>query len=429
MESLLFAPLPRRRLRPTSVAGSAVAHIAFVLLLAALSRYAAPPEDERIDWSRYLVEPIRFHLAQPISLPPAPSRALTAHVRFPATRQSRPGPAILQPAYRPQLPPPPSAIPPMAFWSPVPPRLPQPDVITPGRIAPAVPPQLAARPVLAPPNREATIGDTSISLPPAPALNVPALAVTNRGTMPIQLSDARESRPAVFEMSAGQPAQVLAFADRPMAARDVEIPTGLQNVPGVGRATGSGGGSPVSSALHADSAMPVPPPPAARAVGAPEATRIEHPATGSFDVVIVQSGTRDDLPPLGMRLTGAPVYTVYLPVGDRQEWLLEYCAPSAAKPAASTYEVNIEDEGSITPPFPISTAIPTRILGERFASQIVFHGLLTANGLIQDFRTSMAPNAIVQSILSLMAEWRFRPAMRNRKPIDVEVLLIIPPRV
>jgi len=44
-------------------------------------------------------------------------------------------------------------------------------------------------------------------------------------------------------------------------------------------------------------------------------------------VVILQSVSRDDLPDVGGALSGNPVYTVYLKVGDEREWLLEYCIP------------------------------------------------------------------------------------------------------
>src|ERR1017187_7933662 len=49
--------------------------------------------------------------------------------------------------------------------------------------------------------------------------------------------------------------------------------------------------------------------------------------SGNFDVVILQSVARDDMPDVGGNLSGNPVYTVYLKVGDEREWLLEYCIP------------------------------------------------------------------------------------------------------
>jgi hypothetical protein len=165
-----------------------------------------------------------------------------------------------------------------------------------------------------------------------------------------------------------------------------------------------------------------------RAAATPDVTRISHPEGGNFDVVIMQSATRDDLPDLGGILSGAPVYTVYLRVGDRREWLLEYCVPGRASVQANPYEVTVEDVGSITPPYPISTAIPNGLLLQPNTKNIVLHGMLTSAG---DFRISKAPeagNPYLTELTALLGEWRFRPAFRNKRPIDVEVLLVIPPR-
>jgi len=37
-------------------------------------------------------------------------------------------------------------------------------------------------------------------------------------------------------------------------------------------------------------------------------------------------------------------------------------------------------------------------------------------------------NALVRDVLSLLTQWQFRPALRNKVPVEVEILLIIPPR-
>jgi hypothetical protein len=173
---------------------------------------------------------------------------------------------------------------------------------------------------------------------------------------------------------------------------------------------------------------PKPEPPATRAAGTADITRVTHPEGGNFDVVIMQSATRDDLPDLGGILSGVPVYTVYLRVGDRKEWLLEYCVPGRESVQANPYEVTVEDVGSITPPYPLSTAIPNGLLSQQNTKHIVLHGLLTSTG---DFRISKAPeagNPLLTELKALLGEWRFRPAFRNKRPIDVEVLLVIPPR-
>ena len=159
-----------------------------------------------------------------------------------------------------------------------------------------------------------------------------------------------------------------------------------------------------------------------------DVTRVDHPSNGNFDVVVMQSGGRDDLPDVGVTLTGSPVYTVYLPVGDNREWLLEYCVPAASSAPANPYQINIDDTGSVTPPYPVSTVIPKTLASQTIPRQIVLHGTLTAAGSLRSVRAPNSNSPIANEILALLSEWKFRPALRNRTPIEVEILLVIPPR-
>jgi hypothetical protein len=161
---------------------------------------------------------------------------------------------------------------------------------------------------------------------------------------------------------------------------------------------------------------------------AADVTRITHPEGGNFDVVIMQSAARDDLPDLGGLLSGAPVYTVFLRVGDRREWLLEYCVPGRESVQSNPYEITLEEVGSITPPYPISTVIPNGLVLQQNPKHIVLHGLLTAAGDLRISRTPESANPFLLQLTALLSEWRFRPAFKNKKAIEVEVLLVIPPR-
>jgi hypothetical protein len=39
----------------------------------------------------------------------------------------------------------------------------------------------------------------------------------------------------------------------------------------------------------------------------------------------------------------------------------------------------------------------------------------------------VGPNSdVINDILALLAEWHFRPALRNKTPVEIEVLLVIP---
>jgi hypothetical protein len=142
----------------------------------------------------------------------------------------------------------------------------------------------------------------------------------------------------------------------------------------------------------------------------------------------MQSVTRDGLPDLAGMLTGSPVYTVYLSVGDRKEWLLEYCVPVREKAQANPYQIDVGDEGTVTPPYPISTAIPSDIRAQQMATATVLRGLLTASGSLQVIKTPDTGNPWMFQLMALVSQWQFHPALRNNKAIDVEVLLVIPPR-
>ena len=158
----------------------------------------------------------------------------------------------------------------------------------------------------------------------------------------------------------------------------------------------------------------------------PGVTRIDHPVNGNFDVVVTQSAPREDLSELGAILTGNPVYSVYLPVGDRKEWLLEYCVPSRQQAQVNPYQVDVEEVGTITPPYPISTVIPNSVLAQPITKHIVLHGFLTAAGILRGVGAASPANPLLAEILALLGQWQFRPALRNSRPIDVEILLVIP---
>ena len=161
--------------------------------------------------------------------------------------------------------------------------------------------------------------------------------------------------------------------------------------------------------------------------GSPAVIRMAHPVNGNFDVVILQSVARDDMPDVGGNLSGNPVYTVYLKVGDEREWLLEYCIPANVT-RTSSYQVNIDDSGAVSAPYPVTTVIPKNVVELPHPKHIVLHGLLSTAGVFREITGPDAESPLVREVLPLLREWQFRPALRDRVPVEVEVLLIIPAR-
>jgi len=265
--------------------------------------------------------------------------------------------------------------------------------------------------------------------------NIPSLAAGDgaaAGAGPRASNPAGGNGQAADRRTAGSPAtnkgETAAATSRGTPAPTTQTPTAAGPRGGNGPATDSATDAPPSKQLTAalPAASPAAPNVPARVGVPPGVTRIEHPANGSFDVVVTQSGTRDDLLELGGILTGNPVYSVYLPVGDSKEWLLQYCIPARESVRANPYQVDVEDVGTITPPYPISTVIPNSLLAQPIARHIVLHGFLTAAGILRGVGAADSSNPLLSEILALLSQWQFRPASRNSRPIDVEILLVIP---
>lgn len=158
--------------------------------------------------------------------------------------------------------------------------------------------------------------------------------------------------------------------------------------------------------------------------GAEAFTRIMHPPNGTFDVVVTQSGGAAEVPGAATHLTGNPVYSVYLRVGDSREWVLAFCSPSKM-PRNNRYEVYVEDAAPLDPPYPIKTTIPKSMASQHRSTPLVFHGFLTAAGAFRNMQPD-AQDAITSQIAAALAEWQFRPARKNNVPTEIQVALIIP---
>ena len=468
---LFKSVMTRRRPKFRAFLGSLAVHVAMLALIVAVSRYLSWYHEDDVDWSRFHAEPLRLHLAEPIffnagaaGVPGVgrhPDRAgksaieaklhsaVPEGVQLPSVRSSvrDSSPIILQPDPEPRAPKPPAALPSLAFWARQAPDLPRPrprEVVSPGRTeSPSPAPKPVGPPVLAVPNREAAVADVNIAMPQKPAQAPPVLPVPNTATVPVRIRAATDPRTASFEAFSGQPVNILALAAERAGARNVEIPRGFQNIPsgaaaGDGASTGSerdsspglaAGGARQGATQQSGASVPsVPATMSTPVAAAPELIRIQHPANGNFDVVITQSLVRDDLPDLSRMLSGSPVYTVYLSVGDLKDWLLEYCLPARENRQVSPYQIDVEDAGSVTPPYPIATVIPDSIRAQQTAKPIVLRGLLTAAGNVQVASLPDTGNSLMYQLVALVSQWQFRPALRNNKPIDVEVLLVIPPR-
>jgi hypothetical protein len=154
--------------------------------------------------------------------------------------------------------------------------------------------------------------------------------------------------------------------------------------------------------------------------------RLEHPPDGKFDVIIVQTSLADLLPESSSMMSGRPVSTVYLEVGDSKEWLLHYCAVDT-RATQSGSVVKLGDPRPISPPYPKVTLLPAHIPPAR-GKFIYIHGFIDENGLLQRLRiVGEQPNQS-ELFLGLLAQWQFRPARRGNDAATVEVMFAVPAR-
>jgi hypothetical protein len=154
-----------------------------------------------------------------------------------------------------------------------------------------------------------------------------------------------------------------------------------------------------------------------------------HSGNGAFDVVIQQSTSRQDLPDVTGMLKGSPVYTVYVGVGDRREWLIEYCLPSAAGSRDNPKEIVIGAAQEVSPPYPLVTVVPDSLLGQQRLRPTVLHAFITTAGRVRDAVAPEGDSPLTRQLLPSLVEWAFRPASKQRQPVEVEILLIVPARL
>ncbi len=339
-------------------------------------------------------------------------------------------------------------LPQMFFWAPPPPKIAVKPFVEPGYVKPPPPTmRLDAPPRLEVPRSE-------VAAMPVPGLPKDrSLQIAPPLAMPIQttLSASPSSGPIVAALGEGDPINVLALSSSSMPLREyVTVPPGNQvgrtpgavsggslagtadgsgagasGAPGVGSGasgSGTGSGPGAGDGIGADGH-----PPLAAVRAAISATRMLNPSNGVFDVVVQSSGLEGFAESAGI-LSGKPVYSVYLRVGGKREWILQYCIPASDATPAETGGriIKLSAPKRLLAPYPLVTyRPPERRNGARF---LMVHGFITAQGRFEDLRVLGGRDSWYAAVaLEALSRWEFRPAILERQPARVEVLVAIPP--
>ncbi len=150
--------------------------------------------------------------------------------------------------------------------------------------------------------------------------------------------------------------------------------------------------------------------------------RLVHPENGEFDVVLVQSTPDLSLQPL----KGAPVYSVYLDVGTRKNWMLHFCE---REPAVEITEhvVRIGAVEPIAAPYPKVTVVPESLADGASREPLAISAIIEEDGRLSHLETLNESNeGLLKALMSAFESWLFRPAKRKGTPVAVQVVLVIP---
>lgn len=152
-----------------------------------------------------------------------------------------------------------------------------------------------------------------------------------------------------------------------------------------------------------------------------EPVRVTQPKDGKFSVFVLGSSITDAYAEAAGKLTGKPVYSVYVKVGGKKNWVMQYCLPKDAETHNS--------KGTFVPveaPWPVSIVRPFLVV-EDGISYVMVKATLGSNGRFEKSDVILPSDfGDKQVLLSSLEQWEFRPAMRDGQAVAVEVLLIVP---
>ena len=296
--------------------------------------------------------------------------------------------------------------------------------VQPGRTRPLPQaPVLDAPPTLDRPNNEARLSDMNFAA--VPTVAAPALPRSPASTTPVRVAEP-------FKLPANVPnagiggregdAVNLITAGPAILPPNtyVSVPPGVAGVmpesvpaPSAAAATGKPGAGQASAAgapaIELTATRDSPPPPGA--------IRVTRPIDGRYTFMVMGSKPEESFPEAAGLLSGKLVYTVYLGIGARPDWTLQYCLPASAPVAAA---------GALAAPYPYLMFRP-KLSYDWDGEHLFVHGMLNEQGKLERLEpVGEATPVDKAAMLAALLRWEFRPATRGGKPTAVEVLLIVP---
>ena len=129
-------------------------------------------------------------------------------------------------------------------------------------------------------------------------------------------------------------------------------------------------------------------------------------------------------------LQGGKIYSVYVPMPGKS-WVLQYCAANPGSPQAPrSRAVAAHLDHGLVPPSPREQFDFRRppVPPDKADELIVLHGTIREDGSIGDLRVLRGVDPVAdEAALAAFSQWKFDPALRDGKPVLLNILVGVPP--
>ena len=277
----------------------------------------------------------------------------------------------------------------------------------------------AVRPKLELPNGEAHVEEINVTSSPSATEKSTVLPSS---TTPIAIGSSNQVLPGLsseFNQHAAL-ARMVSISDQQLVSGSVVLPE-VSIVPA--RVSFENGEQDQSSAARAGHARAED---SAQGIGNGNGSnvsgkRISLPKNGHFPVVLIGDSIQEAYPETAGTWRGRLAYTVYLPIDAGKRWILQYSLSSASQPAGAMSAARPQA------PWPVDMLVPNLDAYLSGLGAVIVHGVISPEGRFDDLAVAFPPQFPEEAaLLDALKKWVFRPGFQRGRPVELEMLLIIP---
>ncbi len=126
------------------------------------------------------------------------------------------------------------------------------------------------------------------------------------------------------------------------------------------------------------------------------------------------------------------IYTIFLPMPGKN-WIMQYCAQNSSDASSAPVPATVAHfgEGLVAPQAESKYDFErVQLPPEKMGKMIILKGVLRTDGFIDELQVYQSVLAEVDDNARLaFSQWKFKPALRDSKPIPVQVLVGIPAEI